>query len=144
MQRSPLSRPVGSLAGPALGEPGVPAVAPVPFVPAATGPYGDVSVLRGSACGVVRLRGDIDVAVRHDLDGAADQLALDGRPVRLDASDMTFCDSTAVHFLAALLRAGLSVRVQDPDGRLAAVLAAAGAPSPLVASVRSGAVASRN
>jgi hypothetical protein len=104
---------------------------------------GDVSVVRGSAGDVVRLRGDIDVAVRADLDGLADQLAQDGGPVRLDASAMTFCDSTAVHFVAALLGAGLSVRVQDPAGRLAGVLAAAGAPSPLVASVRSGAVASR-
>jgi len=84
--------------------------------------YGEVCVLIDPDEALVWLHGDIDAAVQDELDGAVTDLTQAKLPVRVDASKMTFCDSAAVHFLAHLLRAGLSVRVEDPSGRLAWLL----------------------
>ena len=98
--------------------------------------YGEVHVVLHPAEAVVSLHGDIDVGVADEFDGAAHRLARAELPVHLDASRVTFCDSAAVHFLARLLRAGLSVRVSDSDDRLAMLLGLAKAPSALITAVR--------
>src|SRR3954468_1067064 len=110
-----------------------------PVLPEAQQPadrYGEVCVLIDPDEAVVWLHGDIDLAVQEELDGAVTDLTQAALPVRVDASKMTFCDSTAVHFLAHLLRAGLSVRVQDPTGRLAWLLELVLAPGAVLARVR--------
>ena len=50
---------------------------------------------------VIRMRGDIDEAVREDIRGALAQLdaAEPGMPVLLDASDVTFMDSAGVRLV---------------------------------------------
>jgi anti-anti-sigma regulatory factor len=99
--------------------------------------YGEVRVVMHDAEGVVSLHGDIDVGVAGEFDAAAHELARADLPVHMDASRVTFCDSAAVHFLALLLRSGLSVRVSDADDRLATLLALAKAPATLITAVRS-------
>jgi anti-anti-sigma regulatory factor len=98
--------------------------------------YGKVEVVLHPTEAVVSLQGDIDVGVADEFDGAAHRLARAELPVHLDASRVTFCDSAAVHFLARLLRAGLSVRVSDSDDRVATLLALAKAPAGLITAVQ--------
>lgn len=110
-----------------------------PVLPEAQQPadrYGEVCVLLDPDEAVVWLHGDIDAAVKDELDGAVTDLTQAELPVRVDASNMTFCDSTAVHFLAHLLRSGLSVRVEDPSGRLARLLELVLAPDTVLERVR--------
>jgi anti-anti-sigma regulatory factor len=104
------------------------------------GRYGEVQVVLHPAEAVVSLHGDIDFGVAGEFDAAAHELAGADLPVHVDASRMTFCDSAAVHFLARLLRSGLSVRVSDADDRLATLLALAKAPAALVTAVRTSTV----
>ena len=116
-------------------------IQPSPLVTAPAGAstpvrYGEVHVMLHPAEAVVSLHGDIDVGVADEFDGAAHRLARAELPVHLDASRVTFCDSAAVHFLARLLRAGLSVRVSDSDDRVATLLALAKAPAGLITAVQ--------
>jgi anti-anti-sigma factor len=54
----------------------------------------------------VSLSGDIDLAASADLDTAAAQAAVLGRPVAVDVSRVTFMDSIGVGFIARLIVAG--------------------------------------
>jgi anti-anti-sigma regulatory factor len=101
---------------------------------------GVVRVLAYPTEAVVWLVGDVDLGVGDELAAAVRRLAEVGLPVRVDASQVVFSDSAAVHFLAGLLHAGLRVRVYDPTGRLADVLELAGAPADLVVAVRTTAI----
>ena len=98
--------------------------------------YGEVCVLLDPDEAVVWLHGDIDLGVQRELDAAVTDLFRADLPVLIDLSKITFCDSTAVRFLAHLLQAGLSVRVHDPTGRLSWLLEQVLAPEPVLVSVR--------
>src|SRR3954469_18491253 len=118
-----------------------------PVLPEAHQPadrYGEVCVLLDPDEAVVWLHGDIDAGVQDELDAAVTDLTQAELPVRVDASKMTFCDSTAVHFLAHLLRAGLSVCVQDPTGRLARLFELVLAPDTVLARVRTAPAGTRH
>lgn len=53
---------------------------------------------------LVRLRGEVDMAVREQAGGALHEVATSGRPVVVDLGDVTFLDSTGVAFLLRCLR----------------------------------------
>jgi ABC-type transporter Mla MlaB component len=112
--------------------------ASLPPTTSAPGPsrYGEVCVLLYADEAVVWLHGEIDLAVREELDETVHDLVQANLPVRVDASRVTFADSAAVYFLGRLFRAGLSVRVHDPADHLSLLLRLVGAPAALVAAVQ--------
>ena len=70
-----------------------------------TAPDGDVCVFFSRDETVVRLAGQVDLALAEGLDFAAGQAIEQGSPVRVDLSALTFLDSTALGMIARLVTA---------------------------------------
>lgn len=76
-------------------------------------PSGSVVTSIESGQAVVWLRGEIDLALAVDLAGVAAQVSDLGRDLVLEASRMTFCDSTLVNFIGTVSRQ-VAVTVNRP------------------------------
>jgi hypothetical protein len=62
----------------------------------------EVTVVRCADYLLVQLCGPVDAALAERLTDVQERAALDPVPVVVDASQLTFCDSTVVDFLSAL------------------------------------------
>lgn len=67
---------------------------------------GDVSVLFDSDETLIRLAGEVDLALAESLDFVAEHATKRESPVRVDVSEVTFIDSTGLAFLGRLAAAG--------------------------------------
>jgi anti-sigma B factor antagonist len=61
----------------------------------------DVHLLRQDRCGVVRVRGEIDVVSRERFEAAMAEALDAGGPMVIDMREVTFCDSTGLNALVA-------------------------------------------
>lgn len=66
---------------------------------------GDVVVLDQASATLVRLTGEVDLSLSEELSRAYQHCRSSERPVRVDASDLTFIDSTGIGFVARLAAA---------------------------------------
>jgi len=67
----------------------------------------------------VRMIGEVDSALRQQASDSMGLALMAGRPVVLDAGDVTFIDSSGLAFVLQLARAtaeaGVELRLRDPD-----------------------------
>ena len=100
-----------------------------------TGPHGDISVFFEPEQTVIQLSGDVDLALAEGLDFVAQTVIERGRRIRVDASRVTFIDSTGLNMIAKLgaaeRQAGRRLRVDGAGERLRELLLVSGL-SPLV------------
>jgi anti-sigma B factor antagonist len=68
--------------------------------------YGDVCMLFDADETLIRLAGEVDLAIAESLDFVAEEATKRDRPVRVDVSRVTFIDSTGLAFLGRLAAAG--------------------------------------
>jgi anti-sigma B factor antagonist len=68
-------------------------------------PLGVVEVTTGPAATLVRLSGEVDLSLSDELSRAYQLCRTRERPVRVDASGLTFIDSTGIGFVARLAAA---------------------------------------
>jgi anti-sigma B factor antagonist len=91
---------------------------------------GDVSVFFDTDETLVRLAGEVDLAMAEGLDFVAGQAIERGSPVRVDVSALTFLDSTGLILIARLVtaerQAGRTVRVEGANRRVHDLLDVAG------------------
>ncbi|UER55291.1 STAS domain-containing protein [Kineosporiaceae bacterium SCSIO 59966] len=93
--------------------------------PAADG--GSVHVLTYAGTTRVVLSGEIDVALRAELEEAAEAVLDLGNPVEIDAQHVRFLDSTAIAFLARVLaRSARPTRVLNPPPMMTFLLESTG------------------
>src|SRR3954470_8216468 len=89
-------------------------------------PAGAIHVAIGDGRVVVTLTGEVDAALRSDASRARAATLAAGLPVLVDATDVTFLDSSGVAFLLQLHRAAaeadLEVRLRDPGQTVVDVL----------------------
>ena len=89
-------------------------------------PAGAIEVAVGEGRVVVVLTGEIDSALRGEASTAMAAALAAGLPVLVDATDVTFLDSSGVAFLLQLRRAaaeaGQEVSLRDPGRTVADVL----------------------
>jgi anti-anti-sigma factor len=71
---------------------------------------GSLAVSLEDDVSVIALTGEIDLAMGEDLDVACRQVLDRGLPVRIDASQLQFIDSSGLGFLARIIKA-------NPGGR---------------------------
>ena len=83
-----------------------------------------LTVLKGDAV-VVWLIGEVDLNVAADLNDIAEQAPRVGRRLVIDGSRVTFCESTALRFIASL-GAALPVTIRRPSRVFADILAFSG------------------
>lgn len=69
-------------------------------------PFAEVRLAFDAHMAVIRLAGEIDLAIGESLAVAAQEAIIRALPVRVDVSEVTFMDSTGLGFLAQLERAG--------------------------------------
>jgi anti-sigma B factor antagonist len=66
---------------------------------------GDVEVLDEAAATLVRLSGEVDLSLSEELSLAYQRCRSREQPVRVDATQLTFIDSTGIGFVARLAAA---------------------------------------
>lgn len=71
---------------------------------------------------VVWLHGDIDATLSAELNGLLKDLDELRLPVVLDASRVTFCDSSGLSFVLRLMGCGLPVSLREPSKALLVLL----------------------
>jgi anti-sigma B factor antagonist len=69
------------------------------------GAAGEVSVLVDAGVTVIRLSGEVDVALVESLDAISSTAVKSGTPILVDTTDVTFLDSIGAAFLARLNKA---------------------------------------
>ena len=74
--------------------------------PSVEGGAGEVYVAFEDAATLVSLAGDVDLVQGRELTAAAEDAIERGLPVRIDVARLTFLDSTAIGFIAAMVRTG--------------------------------------
>lgn len=91
---------------------------------------GSVSVLFDDRQTFVALAGEVDVALRRELSGHAEDVTSRCAAVRVDVRDVTSIDSIGLGFLARIARAGSAGRfpvlIVGASGRIRASIALAG------------------
>ena len=93
--------------------------------PAADG--GSVHVLTYAGTTRVVLSGEVDVALRAELEEAAEAVLDLGNPVEIDAQHVRFLDSTAIAFLARVLaRSPRPTRILNPPPMMMFLLESTG------------------
>jgi anti-sigma B factor antagonist len=94
-----------------------------------TGPEG-ITVAEHDGAVLVVLRGEVDAALRADASRAMVTVVSSDGPVTVDASEVTFIDSSGLAFLLQLQRvvtdAGRPLVLRDPTGIVRRVLALVG------------------
>jgi anti-anti-sigma factor len=89
-----------------------------------------ITVERTGDTMVVRLRGEIDASLRHAASEAMVAVLAGHGPLVIDASAVTFIDSSGMAFLLQLhgvaTDAGRSVHLRDPSGAVVELLALVG------------------
>jgi anti-anti-sigma factor len=95
------------------------------------GPEFDLAVEDDGQWAVVRLRGELDLASAPALAEAVERLAVNGtRSVRLDLTELDFCDSTGISAMlsarARMLDCGGALTVVGVQGKPLRVLALTG------------------
>jgi anti-anti-sigma factor len=93
-------------------------VASVEAVPLTAANPGQVQVIPDEQMTLVMLAGEIDLAVREDMNEARQEVLARGLPVQLDLYRVTFIDSIGIAFIAQLLM------TERDRGRRVAVLGA--------------------
>jgi anti-anti-sigma factor len=74
--------------------------------PSVEGGAGEVAVAFEATATLVSLVGDVDLVHGRELTAVAEDAIERGLPVRIDVSRLTFLDSTAIGFFAAMVRTG--------------------------------------
>jgi anti-sigma B factor antagonist len=87
---------------------------------------GHVSVVRLPDATVIRLSGEIDLALDEDLNVAARAAVDADRPVQLDLREVTFMDSTGLRLIGRLIGPGLRPQVLGPNDYIVDLLTSTG------------------
>ncbi len=94
---------------------------------------GEIGVEAEPGCTVVRLVGEIDVALREQASRSMITALTSDGAIIIDASAVTFIDSSGIAFVLQLLHAareaGIDVTLRDPDRAVSSVLEIVGAAS---------------
>ncbi|CAM5792228.1 STAS domain-containing protein OS=Cellulomonas persica OX=76861 GN=CPE01_01860 PE=4 SV=1 [Cellulomonas persica] len=94
---------------------------------------GEIGVEAEPGCTVVRLVGEIDVALREQASRSMITALTSDGAIVIDASAVTFIDSSGIAFVLQLLHAareaGIDVTLRDPDRAVSSVLEIVGAAS---------------
>ncbi len=97
------------------------------------GVAGEIGVEAEPGCTVVRLVGEIDVALREQASRSMITALTSDGAIVIDASAVTFIDSSGIAFVLQLLHAareaGIDVTLRDPDRAVSSVLEIVGAAS---------------
>jgi anti-anti-sigma factor len=72
-------------------------------------PPGDVEILFRDGVTVIRLSGEVDLAMRRALEEIESVATERGAPVQIDVTELRFIDSSGLSFLAALAAAGYRI-----------------------------------
>ena len=83
-------------------------------VPAADGPVGSVHVAVTADAVRITLSGEIDLLVQRELDDASRAVREHGLPVVVDATAVTFMDSTGVQFIGRCYGHGVLTVTASP------------------------------
>ena len=94
---------------------------------------GEIGVEAEPGCTVVRLVGEIDVALREQASRSMITALTSDGAIVIDDSAVTFIDSSGIAFVLQLLHAareaGIDVTLRDPDRAVSSVLEIVGAAS---------------